>query len=383
VAISASTLLMAAALSAWGGQAALAQELPFRTGDVAAQPQCPAWEVPAPAGERMRDAARELSTAANQAVVVGDLERARELYQQASQLDGRSAELHYGLARVLEQKGELQPAFVTYCRVVALEAESSEAAGPAEDARLRRDALVDAMSVDVPYTARVVFERGARSVEAGRHADAAQQFGAAAERAPRWPEAFYNEGVALARIGRHGDAAGRLARYLELRPNAPDAVEVARRIGQLERASGTRSVGGSSTALALGFVVPGLGQFSSGRSAAGLAVLSAVAGAVAAGFLVREADVRCLTAPDPGASCPPEQVVSRTVTKPYLTHALVAAGAVTALAALEAWIRGPASAPSSGAFVAANGRELSLGAPGLSVGPDRSVDLVIVGLSLR
>ena len=375
------TILLA---MAGGAKSVETQELPFRTAATPAQLECPAWEVPAPAGERMRDAAVELSTEANQSLVIGELERARELFEQATQLDGRSVELQYGLGRVLEQTGELQPALAAYCKVLALDTESSEASGTAEDARLRRDALMSMLHEQVPYTARVVFERGARSAEEGRHAEAAQQFGTAAERAPRWPDAFYNEGVALARVGRYDAAAARLARYLELRPNAHDAVEVARTIGQLERAGSSRRAGGSSSALALGLVVPGLGQFSSGRSTAGMAVLSAAAGAVAAGFLIRRADVRCLTTPEPGETCPDGQVVSRTVTRPYLTSALVAAGVVTAVAAVEAWMRGggDSSAP-AGALVATEGRELSFGVPGVSTGPDRSLDVVLVGLSLR
>lgn len=376
-------VLSAAALCVLWGKAVQAQELPFRTSAQPARTDCQAWTVPPPAGERMRDAARELSTSANRALVVGDLEQARELFEQASELDAHSGDLHYSLGRVLEQMGEIRAALAAYCKVLALAREKPEAEGPAEDARHRRDALADTLSQDVPYTARVVFERGARSAEAGRLADAVQQFRAAGERAPRWAEAYYNEGVALARVGRYDAAAGRLARYLELRPDADDAVEVARRIGQLERAAST-STGSSKAALALGLFVPGFGQLYSGRSVAGLAVLGAAAGAVAAGFFIREADVRCLTTPEPGASCPAEEVVSRTVSKPYLTQALVAAGALTAFAAVEAWLRADGdSSARPGALVAADAGELSFGVPGVSLGADRSLDLVVVGLHFR
>jgi tetratricopeptide (TPR) repeat protein len=364
------------------GRPAAAQELPFRTDYQALEPRCPSWEPPARTGERMRDAAHELSTQASQALIVGDLEEARDLFEQAARLDGRSVDLHYGLARVLEQIGRLDSALAAYCRVLALEADSTESSGTVTDARMRRDELVQSLRLDVPYTARAVFDRGARSASEGDHARAADQFRLAAERAPHWPAAVYNEGVALDRLGRAEAAAGRLARYLELTPDAQDAVEVARRIGQLERA---RARGGAGTsadaALALGFVVPGFGQIYSGRSAAGLVVISAVAGAVAGGFLVRKVDVRCLSTPEPGASCPPDDVVSRRVTTPYLTPALVAAGAVTVLAAVEAWIRGgEASAPGSG-LVSADGAGLSMNRPHVSVGADRSVEVVLLGLS--
>ena len=358
-----------------------AQELPFRTAYQEVDPRCPSWEPPARTGERMRDAARELSTGANQALIVGDLDEARSLFEQAAQLDGGSAELHYGLARVLEQMGRPAAALAAYCRVLTLESDGSEASGAVADARLRRDALMDSLSLDVPYTARVVFDRGARSVSDGDHAKAAEEFRMAVERAPRWPAAVYNEGVALDRSGRSAEAAGRFARYLELAPDADDAVEVARRIGQLERAGGSAGAD-AEVALALGLVVPGFGQLYSGRSTAGVVVLSAVAGAVAAGFLVREADVRCLSTPEPGGACPAEDVVSRSVSKPYLTPALVAAGAVTVLAAVEAWIRGGAASPPRSGLVSADGPDLSIGRPPVSVRADRSVDVVLLGLSL-
>ena len=359
-----------------------AQELPFRTDYQTAEPRCPSWQPPARTGERMRDAARELSTGANQALIVGDLEEARDLFQQAADLDGRSADLHYGLARVLEQMGRPEAALAAYCRVLALDTDGAEADGAVADARVRRDELMDSLRVDVPYTARAVFDRGARSVSEGNHTAAAEQFRLAAERAPRWPTAVYNEAVALDRLGQAQAAAGRLARYLELTPDADDAVDVARRIGQLERAGGG-GASNSGVALALGLVVPGFGQLYSGRSTAGVMVMSAVVGAVAAGFFVREADVRCLSTPEPGAPCPVDDVVSRNVSKPYLTPALVAAGAVTVLAAVEAWIRGgDAGAPRQG-LVAASGGELSIGRPQLSVGADRSVDVVLFGLSLQ
>lgn len=379
--------LCLAAICVFSIETAEAQELPFRTGTEPSGAECPAWTVPPPAGERMVDAARELSTEANRALVVGDLERARELFEQASELDARSSDLHYSLGRVHEQLEEPRAALAAYCRVLALAREipESEGQGAAEDADLRREALAETLSEEVPYEARVVFQRGARSAEAGLLTDAARQFRAAGERAPRWPDAFYNEGVALARVGRYDDAAGRLAHYLELRPDADDAVEVARRIGQLERAA--RASGSSSrAALALGLVVPGFGQMYSGRSLTGLAVLGAAAGAVAAGFLVREADVRCLTTPQPGASCPDEHVVSRTVRKPYLTPALLAAGAVTAVAALEAWLRtdgGASGRPPALVAADADAGALSLGLPGLSIGADHSLDVVVVGLTFR
>lgn len=362
----------------------LAQELPFLTSYPGAAPyECPPWVPPAPADRADLQAARELSSSATQAVVLGDLARATELLTRAAELDGASPENHYGLGRVLEDTGEDVGAIEAYCRVLALEPKGDIA----RDAAMRRDALVARVRDEVPFAARMAFERGVGSAERGRFTEAARSFAAAEEQAPDWSVATYNQGVALARSGRPQEAAERLRRYLEQEPEAEDAVDVARRIGQLEMA-GSRparppspTVGRSNAALTLGLLVPGLGQFYSGRSGAGLVVFSAAAGAVATGLLVKEVNVRCLTLPEGGTSCPPGQVVSRRTDRPLLGKALVAAGAISLLGVVEAWFR--ADSEGGPSVVQSEAREGITRGPSLSVNDRGGMDLVLLGFSLR
>jgi hypothetical protein len=93
-----------------------------------------------------------------------------------------------------------------------------------------------------------------------------------------------------------------------------------------------------TAALAFG-VVPGMGQYYTGRGMMGTIVLSAVAGAVAAGFLVKDVTIRCINTPPEGSDCPPGQVLDETTDRPYLTPALGAAGVVTLVGAIEAFVR--------------------------------------------
>jgi hypothetical protein len=103
-----------------------------------------------------------------------------------------------------------------------------------------------------------------------------------------------------------------------------------------------------------------MGQFYSGRGVGGVTVLSLAAGAVAAGFLVQEVNVRCIEPVGPGESCPPEGIVTRETVRPHLKPALAAAAVVALLGAIEAY--GAASARRSVAREAAAG-------PGASRGP--------------
>ena len=361
----------------WPGTLA-AQELPFRTAYPGSAPhECPAWSPPPSPDRKTEQAARELLSNATQSVVLGDLERARDLYREAVELDGSAADLHYGLARVLEDLGQQADAIEAYCRVLELDTREESIQ---RDAELRKDALNAAVRESIPFGARMSFERAAGSAGRGSWADAARYFAAAESQSPGWTQAVYNHGVALARAGQYEAAAERLRRYLELDPESEHAVQVARRIGQLEM-SRPMAATRSDAALTLGLVVPGLGQFSSGRSMAGLLVLSAATGAVATGFLVKEVDVRCLRLPAGGGRCPPDQVVSRTTSRPLLGKSLVVAGAISLLGALEAWLRTDDEAQRGPVVADRDG--LALEAPSLSMDRNGTVQLVLLGLSLR
>ncbi len=127
--------------------------------------------------------------------------------------------------------------------------------------------------------------------------------------------------------------------------------------------------------------MPGLGHFYSGRPGSGVAVLALAGGAVAAGFLIKEVNVRCLT-PQEGA-CPPEQVVSRTTTRPYLTASLAAAAAVGLAGAIEAFVDARGRRGSGATFAQSAGDDTDLVVlPGLDIHRGK-IGLGLLGLRFR
>ncbi len=314
-----------------------------------------------------RAQAEQLGSSASQAVILGDNERARDLLARAVQLNPTSTALTYQYARILEDLGESDAAQRQYCLVLALASDSPEAT----DAQGRLDALTARAGAMLPTTAVARFRDGVAAAEAGRLDEAAAAFAGAASLAPEWPDAAYNQGAALARLGRRREAIAALRRYLQLQPDAPDGILVSERIGQLQTGLSTPSPGAAFT---LGLLIPGMGQFYSGRPVPGLAVLSLAGGAAAFALLSKETHVKCRQDPGPGADCPPEDVLGETSDRPYLAAGLGAAGAITVLGAIEALVKargrrgseGPmmsmdiGSATITGPTVAAQGIHLDL-----------------------
>jgi tetratricopeptide (TPR) repeat protein len=264
-------------------------------------------------------------------VILGEPERARDLLARATDLDPGSAELAYRYGRILQDLGDDPGAVVELCRVLALAPDSPDAA----DVRLRLQDIAEVSRPRISEVAEAAFREAVGHAEAGRHDRALGGFRAAAGEAPAWPDPVYNEGVVLARMGRRAAAADALGRYLEMAPQAPDAIAVSQRIGQLQAPLNLPSPG---TALALG-VLPGMGQFYSGRALGGVTFLSLAAGAAAAGFLIEETEVRCLQAVPPGEDCPPAEILDETSERPYLVAGLAAAGAITVIGAIEAFVK--------------------------------------------
>jgi hypothetical protein len=94
-------------------------------------------------------------------------------------------------------------------------------------------------------------------------------------------------------------------------------------------------------------LVPGMGQFQTGRGGLGAVVLGASLGAAAAGVLITQKEVLCATRT---SSCEESAVLASSSSRPYLIPGLVAA---VAISAVGAWQAGK-SAPSSGASGAAD-----------------------------
>jgi regulator of sirC expression with transglutaminase-like and TPR domain len=310
------------------------QELPLKRelpGE--ASLRCPptAEQPPEPATEERAQAERLGSTAA-QALILGDTERARDLLARATELDPSSPELAYQYGRALESLDDASGALGQYCRVLDLDPDWSDA----DEVRARIDAVaVEGAPSSIAPEALLRFREGVDHGVAGRLEEGLQAFRDAGNAAPAWPDPVYNQGVVLLRLGRQNEAADALSRYLEMSPLAPDAIAVSQRLGQLQASPSRASPG---AALTLGLIFPGMGQFYSGRPGAGFTFLALAGGAAAAGWFVEEVQVRCFVPVPPGEECPEEFVQSRTTEQPYLVAGLVAAGAITVVGAVEAWI---------------------------------------------
>lgn len=328
------TSLLAVALAATlVAPGARAQELPLKRDIPGTEPfRCTDTGAGKMPSDEERDQAARLGSNASQAVILGDQERARDLLARATELDPTSADLAYQYARILEELGDARTAVTQYCRVVAIDPQTVDAV----DAQNRVDELTAASRPPPPADAAGAFRSGLSDADAGRLEAAVQAFGRAVASAPEWGDAVYDRGVLLARLDRREEAVQDLRRYLELTPDAPDGIAVSERIGQLQNAGVLPSPG---TALGLGLLVPGMGQFYSGRTLGGLTVLTLVGGSVAAAFLIEDVKVKCLQNPGPDGTCPPEQVLGEEVDRPYLAPGLGIAAAVSVIGAIEAYVK--------------------------------------------
>ncbi|MBT8398575.1 MAG: hypothetical protein HKO53_11360 [Gemmatimonadetes bacterium] len=264
--------------------------------------------------------------------ILGNKDRARDLLERAAELDPTSAALAYQYGRILEDLGEVESAIGQFCRALGL---GSREQGIG-DARPRLEALARAREPDLPEEARSDFLNGLLQADLGDFAGALEAFGSASQLAPQWGHPVYNRGVVRIRLGEEDLAIQDLQQYLALAPDAEDAIQVSQRIGQLQIQPATQVSAG--TALGLGLVLPGGGQFYSGRALGGLGVLAVAGGAAAAGFLIEKVETKCVGSVSSG-DCPPARIISETTTNPYKMHGLVAAGAVALIGAVEAYLK--------------------------------------------
>lgn len=317
-----------------------AQELPLRREYPGSGPYlCPAPpDASVPSMEALEQAS-QLGSAANQADILGDLDRARDLLARATEVDPTSATLAYRYGRVLEDLGARPDAMAQYCRVLALAADedADEDMEEFSDASKRLQSLHAESWPDIPEDAVQAFVIGLNLADEGRDQAAATSLASAEWLAPLWADAAYNQGVVLDRLGRRAESADAFRRYLALQPEADDAILVSERIGELQGGNG--GLANPQAALTLGMLMPGMGQVYSGRPKVGLTVLGLVGGAVTAGLLVREVSTQCLTNDTGLEGCPAGQVYFEKTDRPYLMPALGVAAAVTVVSAIEAFIK--------------------------------------------
>lgn len=320
--------------SLWGTSLA-GQGLPLERDYPGTGPyECPVLPDPVAPTDDQAARASQLTSDALEASILGDLEGARALMEQAAEADPTSPEVAYRYARALEDMEMRQEAISEYCRALALGA----ADAGIEDSRERLDALYEVVRARITDRARTGFVDGLNEADSGLFDAAYSSFSVAIDEVPDWAEAYYNRAIVLEQLGRVQESLADYRQYLALTPSEVDPVVVAvsQRIGTLEGvvAMPTPNPG---AALALG-VVPGMGQYYTGRGITGTIVLAAAGGALAAGFLVKTVTVRCIQR-NPDGSCPPNQIQGETSERPYLIPALGAAGAITLVGAIEAFVK--------------------------------------------
>jgi tetratricopeptide (TPR) repeat protein len=175
--------------------------------------------------------------------------------------------------------------------------------------------------------ARAAFRSGLTLLGQRQFQPAADAFATAAQLVPNAPEAVFNRGLARAAAGDRRGAIDDLRQFLATGVDAADELQVRAVIARLEE-----PIPSPRTALVQGLVMPGLGQFYTGRPTRGLAVLGLVAGAVILGARSSTSnDVRSFT--DPFGNPYADTIsVSR---HPYLAGGIAVAALLWAGAAWE------------------------------------------------
>jgi len=363
------------------GASVSAQELPLERNYPGTGPfECPAPVTPAAPTEDQRVRASQLTSDALQASILGDLESARALLGQAAEADATSPEVAYRHARALEDLELRDAAILEFCRAMALGAFEAGIG----DSRARLDALYEVVRERITDRARTAFVSGLSRADEAFFEDADASFSVAIEEVPDWAEAFYNRAIVREQLGRVQESLTDYRRYLLLTPNEidPVVVMVSERIGMLEGSVAVPTPS-PSAALALG-MMPGMGQYYTGRGVSGTVILTLAGAAVAAGLLVQDVTVRCLNTPPAGAPCPPGEIVEEISDRPYLMPAIGAAAAVTLAGAIEAFFRarGRRTEQAEAIDNLASTNGISLSGPSVAMRGAR-VDVNVFGLRFR
>jgi tetratricopeptide (TPR) repeat protein len=309
-----------------GGSAALKRGAPAPGALPACQLAAPS-RTPTGADRRQ---ARELSQRAQQAAILGDRASARDQLTQATRLDPTDADLAYQLARVLDAAGTGAAAAREYCRFLSLTPNAPEAA----EARERAAALalgpgrgrVSDETLAAFRTALAAYD-GARLVEAETALDTVTA------REPQWADAYYDRALVRLARGRSASAVADFERYLRLKPEAEDRAAVVARIEALRRAALS-----PGRALSLGLLIPGAGQFYTGRPVGGFLSLGGFGVALGCALQQRTtATTTSETALDPFGNPYTFPVTRYQTRRPCLVPGALAAGAIAVASAFEAF----------------------------------------------
>lgn len=340
---------------------AAAQDLPLKreVSPVTTPGVCPAiGAAPVQPDDPEAEEAARLADDASRAAILGDQQGARELLEEAARLHPGSGSIAFQLARTLRELDEETEALPWLCRSLTWDPDGVDA----EAARSLMGELLPGSGAPVTRLALDAFRDGLSAYDDDRFEAAVREFSRALVENPDWAQAHYNRGVSSLQAGRTGAALSDLEDYLALAPRAQDRARVQARVEELALAGPQYR---ASTAFFSGLVVPGMGQFYTGRPGLGSLILAGAGGAAAAGFFYREVEVQCRAVPTNGV-CAPEDVAGEEERRPYLAAGLGSAAALTFLGAVHAWRRARnASNPEiAGSFVRLDERGLALRIPG-------------------
>jgi tetratricopeptide (TPR) repeat protein len=212
---------------------------------------------------------------------------------------------------------------------------------PAANALCPAQRVPTAPTADQRRAARDLAERAQQAAILGDRASAREQLRQAAALDARDPDLAYQLARANDAAGAAADAASEYCRFLSLSPNAAEAAEARERVAILApplRAPvpvPTRL--SPSRALSLGLVIPGAGQFYTGRPVAGAVAFSAAAAGVACAMTQRTSFTTSQeTATDPFGN-PYTYTARHTVnSRPCLGPGLAVTAAVALASAIEA-----------------------------------------------
>lgn len=319
-----------------------AQELPLKTAEPqAAALVCAPQAVgePRPLGRVAEPAeAGRLINAATQAMLLGDLDGALDFLDRALAVDPSAAEAEYLRARILQRREEPDAATEALCRYLRIAPD-----GPSASEVRRR--LQEALEQGAGQSILAAYRRGLDLEREGRTEEAEAAFTEVVSARPQAAIALYNRGVIRNALGRDAEARADLERYLALEPAAPDAAQVRQFLGDRPGRLAATAGPTSGAAFALGALLPGGGQFYTGRPGFGAAVTAIAGGALAAGLLYERTTIQCRDAL--ATECPEELIAGRETDRPLLVPAIGVAAGVALAAAVEAALhaRGRRAAP--------------------------------------
>lgn len=261
---------------------------------------------------------------ATQAMILGDLAEADRFLAEAIELDPCAVEATYLKGRIVAQTQDPVAASEWFCRYLAL----APFGASASEARRRLEQIA-AEGAGAELLER--FEDGVAHYRAGDLAAAEEAFTTLLGRHPV-PEALYNRAAVRLVRGKPLEARADLERYLQLSPKGVDNAAI-REAMEVPAVQWVPKSGG--VAFLLGVVLPGSGQYYTGRTMYGLTVTTIVAGAAVGGYLFERTTIQC-RAPDPSGGCPPDAIAGTTTERPLLVPALGVGAGVMLITALEA-----------------------------------------------